>query len=147
MLYTCLTYPNSITANVKVMVYFTFVVLVDILQIVVLFNNFRFIILRRFLSLGGTLYLLRAVCMLITSLSVPCRYFECQRHVSITIAVFPERDGEGREREREGGRAREMARVGRERQDEREGRERKQEEERAGGRTRGREELRGKESS
>ncbi|XP_067938087.1 sphingomyelin synthase-related protein 1-like [Watersipora subatra] len=47
---------------------------------VVFTHKHRFIILRRYCSLVGTLFLLRGICMLITSLSVPCRTFQCYRY-------------------------------------------------------------------
>lgn len=41
-------------------------------------NDFRFILLRRFFALSGTVFLLRCVTMLITSLSVPGAHLQCQ---------------------------------------------------------------------
>jgi hypothetical protein len=42
------------------------------------FINSRFILLRRFFALSGTVFLLRCVTMLITSLSVPGAHLQCQ---------------------------------------------------------------------
>lgn len=42
------------------------------------FLFFRFILMRRFFALSGTVFLLRCVTMLITSLSVPGAHLECQ---------------------------------------------------------------------
>ncbi|CAG9766550.1 unnamed protein product [Ceutorhynchus assimilis] len=46
--------------------------------IVLLFHKHRFILLRRFFSLSGTVFLLRCITMLITSLSVPGTHLQCE---------------------------------------------------------------------
>lgn len=46
--------------------------------IVLLFHKHRFIIMRRFFALSGTVFLLRCITMLITSLSVPGAHLQCQ---------------------------------------------------------------------
>ncbi|KAJ8920876.1 hypothetical protein NQ315_015669 [Exocentrus adspersus] len=45
---------------------------------VLLFHKHRFILMRRFFALSGTVFLLRCVTMLITSLSVPGAHLQCQ---------------------------------------------------------------------
>ncbi|XP_050541012.1 ceramide phosphoethanolamine synthase-like isoform X3 [Daktulosphaira vitifoliae] len=44
---------------------------------VLLFHKHRFILLRRFFALSGTVFLLRCITMIITSLSVPGTHLEC----------------------------------------------------------------------
>ncbi|KAJ8680307.1 hypothetical protein QAD02_016094 [Eretmocerus hayati] len=46
--------------------------------LVLIFHKYRFILLRRFFALSGTVFLLRCVTMLITSLSVPGAHLQCQ---------------------------------------------------------------------
>nr|AEE62041.1 unknown [Dendroctonus ponderosae] len=46
--------------------------------IVLLFHKHRFILMRRFFSLSGTVFLLRCITMLITSLSVPGTHLQCK---------------------------------------------------------------------
>lgn len=46
--------------------------------ILYLFLFLRFILMRRFFALSGTVFLLRCVTMLITSLSVPGAHLQCQ---------------------------------------------------------------------
>ncbi|CAH1183664.1 unnamed protein product [Phaedon cochleariae] len=46
--------------------------------IVLLFHKHRFILMRRFFALSGTVFLLRCVTMLITSLSVPGAHLQCE---------------------------------------------------------------------
>ncbi|XP_046822404.1 ceramide phosphoethanolamine synthase [Vespa crabro] len=53
-------------------------ILFAIWLIVLIFHKYRFILLRRFFALFGTVFLLRCVTMLITSLSVPGAHLQCQ---------------------------------------------------------------------
>ncbi|XP_018336550.1 sphingomyelin synthase-related 1 isoform X2 [Agrilus planipennis] len=46
--------------------------------LVLLFHKHRFILMRRFFALSGTVFLLRCITMLITSLSVPGTHLQCQ---------------------------------------------------------------------
>ncbi|XP_012273155.1 sphingomyelin synthase-related 1 [Orussus abietinus] len=52
--------------------------LFGIWSVVLIFHKYRFILLRRFFALSGTVFLLRCVTMLITSLSVPGAHLQCQ---------------------------------------------------------------------
>ncbi|XP_069686693.1 sphingomyelin synthase-related protein 1-like isoform X4 [Periplaneta americana] len=56
-------------------------VLLFIWLIVLMFHKHRFILLRRFFALSGTVFLLRCVTMLITSLSVPGTHLQCNPRV------------------------------------------------------------------
>ncbi|KAL1139212.1 hypothetical protein AAG570_009271 [Ranatra chinensis] len=49
---------------------------------VLLFHKHRFILLRRFFALSGTVFLLRCITMLITSLSVPGTHLDCNPRYS-----------------------------------------------------------------
>lgn len=60
----------------------TATVLVIIWIIVLIFHKYRFILLRRFFALCGTVFLLRCITMLITSLSVPGSHLKCSPRVS-----------------------------------------------------------------
>ncbi|KAI3386922.1 hypothetical protein SNEBB_004270 [Seison nebaliae] len=48
-------------------------------SILFFFHRYRFIILRRLFSLSGTIFLLRSITMLITSLSVPGTHLSCEK--------------------------------------------------------------------
>ncbi|CAG9838210.1 unnamed protein product [Diabrotica balteata] len=54
--------------------------------IVLIFHKHRFILMRRFFALSGTVFLLRCVTMLITSLSVPGSHLQCQPKLYTTQA-------------------------------------------------------------
>jgi len=53
-------------------------ILVVILLVVVIFHKHRLVLLRRMFSLTGTVFSLRCITMMITSLSVPGVHLECQ---------------------------------------------------------------------
>ncbi|XP_030572742.1 sphingomyelin synthase-related 1 [Drosophila novamexicana] len=60
--------------------------------VVLIFHKYRMVLLRRFFALAGTVFLLRCVTMLITSLSVPGTHLQCnQKDFAIddpTVDVF-----------------------------------------------------------
>jgi sphingomyelin synthase-related protein 1 len=53
------------------------IVLAIIFLIILVFHKYRMIIFRRVCSLGGTIFFIRSITMLITSLSVPGNHIQC----------------------------------------------------------------------
>lgn len=64
--------------------------LLIILLVILFFHKYRLIIFRRICSLGGTIFFLRSITMLITSLSVPGIHIQCasQRYGSLTNKIY-----------------------------------------------------------
>lgn len=61
-----------------------------ILLVILIFHKYRMIIFRRMCSLAGTIFFLRSITMLITSLSVPGIHIQCasQRYETLTNQVY-----------------------------------------------------------
>lgn len=59
-------------------------VLLCMLFVILVFHKHRAIIMRRVLALAGTLFLLRCITMICTSLSVPNAHGQCREGVSLT---------------------------------------------------------------
>ncbi|XP_023210413.1 sphingomyelin synthase-related protein 1-like [Centruroides sculpturatus] len=68
---------------------FTGVLLFIIWCCILIFHKHRFVLLRRMFSLFGSVFLLRCITMLITSLSVPGRHLECKARVRIVFSNEP----------------------------------------------------------
>ncbi|XKL61211.1 hypothetical protein PGB90_008268 [Kerria lacca] len=66
----------------------TATVLVLIWVVVLVFHKYRFILLRRFFALCGTVFLLRCITMLITSLSVPGSHLKCSPRISTHTSEY-----------------------------------------------------------
>ncbi|XP_065209775.1 sphingomyelin synthase-related protein 1-like [Planococcus citri] len=66
----------------------TATVLLVIWLVVLLFHKYRFILLRRFFALCGTVFLLRCITMLITSLSVPGSHLKCSPRLSTYTSEY-----------------------------------------------------------
>lgn len=66
------------------------IILLSILFIILIFHKYRIIIFRRMCSLGGTIFLLRSITMLITSLSVPGNHIQCsaETYGSLTNKLY-----------------------------------------------------------
>jgi hypothetical protein len=84
--------PDLILDNVPLMPWAFFateiigLILLIILFTILFLHKYRLIIFRRMCSLGGTIFILRSITMLITSLSVPGVHIQCSSQVGIFIS-------------------------------------------------------------
>lgn len=62
--------------------------LVTMFLLLLVFHKYRMIIFRRMCSLGGTIFILRSITMLITSLSVPGVHIQCSSQVHKNFQFF-----------------------------------------------------------